>query len=96
MLLHYYKFADMAELADALDSGSSEDSLMQVQFLLSAPKLTIFLQAKTLDNAYCKAFRGLLLFYHAHKKAHKILYKYIKMQVKCKSDNQRNAWVKRY
>ena len=27
----------MAELADALDSGSSEDSLMQVQFLLSAP-----------------------------------------------------------
>ncbi len=28
----------MAELADALDSGSSEDPLMQVRFLLSAPK----------------------------------------------------------
>ena len=33
----YEAFADMAELADALDSGSSEDSLMQVRFLLSAP-----------------------------------------------------------
>ena len=30
--------ADMAELADALDSGSSEVTLMQVQFLLSAPE----------------------------------------------------------
>ena len=30
--------ADMAELADALDSGSSEGNFMQVQFLLSAPK----------------------------------------------------------
>ena len=29
--------ADMAELADALDSGSSEFTLMQVQVLLSAP-----------------------------------------------------------
>ncbi len=28
----------MAELADALDSGSSEGSLIQVQVLLSAPK----------------------------------------------------------
>ena len=27
----------MAELADALDSGSSEGSFMQVQVLLSAP-----------------------------------------------------------
>jgi hypothetical protein len=27
----------MAELADALDSGSSEGNLMQVQVLLSAP-----------------------------------------------------------
>ena len=27
----------MAELADALDSGSSEGSLIQVQVLLSAP-----------------------------------------------------------
>ena len=30
--------ADMAELADALDSGSSEFTLMQVQVLLSAPR----------------------------------------------------------
>ena len=30
----------MAELADALDSGSSEGNFMQVQFLLSAPKST--------------------------------------------------------
>ena len=31
-------FAGMAELADALDSGSSEGSLIQVQVLLPAPK----------------------------------------------------------
>ena len=31
-------FADMAELADALDSGSSEVKLIQVQVLLSAPR----------------------------------------------------------
>ena len=31
--------ADMAKLADALDSGSSELTLMQVQVLLSAPKV---------------------------------------------------------
>ena len=30
----------MAELADALDSGSSEGNFMQVQFLLSAPNST--------------------------------------------------------
>ena len=30
-------FADMAELADALDSGSSDREIVQVQFLLSAP-----------------------------------------------------------
>ncbi len=28
----------MAELADALDSGSSEGNFMQVRFLLPAPK----------------------------------------------------------
>ena len=32
------KYADMAELADALDSGSSESNFMQVRPLLSAPK----------------------------------------------------------
>ena len=31
-------YAGMAELADALDSGSSEGNFMQVQFLLPAPK----------------------------------------------------------
>ena len=33
-----YIFAGMAELADALDSGSSEGSLIQVQVLLPAPR----------------------------------------------------------
>ena len=32
-------YADMAELADALVSGTSEGSLVQVQVLLSAPSL---------------------------------------------------------
>ena len=30
-------YADMAELADALDSGSSDFTVIQVQVLLSAP-----------------------------------------------------------
>ena len=36
----------MAELADALDSGSSECKFMQVQVLLSAPKTPVFLKRK--------------------------------------------------
>ena len=36
--LFYSRQADMAELADALDSGSSECKFMQVQVLLSAPR----------------------------------------------------------
>ena len=32
------KYAVMAELADALDSGSSESNFMEVQVLLPAPK----------------------------------------------------------
>ena len=36
VLLSFY--ADMAELADALDSGSSDRKVIQVQVLLSAPK----------------------------------------------------------
>ena len=35
-----YIYADMAELADALDSGSSDFTVIQVQVLLSAPKNT--------------------------------------------------------
>ncbi len=35
----------MAELADALDSGSSGSNTMQVQFLLSAPPLKAFVYA---------------------------------------------------
>ena len=34
----YNLYAGMAELADALDSGSSEGNFMQVQFLLPAPQ----------------------------------------------------------
>ena len=34
---HTAPYADMAELADALDSGSNERKLMEVQVLLSAP-----------------------------------------------------------
>ena len=33
-------YADMAELADALDSGSSDRKVIQVQVLLSAPNNT--------------------------------------------------------
>ena len=35
----YMRYAGMAELADALDSGSSEVTFVQVQVLLPAPKL---------------------------------------------------------
>ena len=44
-------FAGMAELADALDSGSSESNFMQVQVLFPAP-------AKSLENI---EFLGLFL-----------------------------------
>ena len=33
----YFVLAGMAELADALDSGSSESNFMQVQVLFPAP-----------------------------------------------------------
>ena len=36
----YVEYAGMAELADALDSGSSEVPLVQVQVLLPAPNGT--------------------------------------------------------
>ena len=34
-------FAGMAELADALDSGSSESNFMQVQVLFPAPRMRL-------------------------------------------------------
>ncbi len=42
----------MAELADALDSGSSEISLMQVRFLLSAPKRTLAFASAFFINTF--------------------------------------------
>ena len=38
MLPFFAAYAGMAELADALDSGSSESNFMEVQVLLPAPK----------------------------------------------------------
>ena len=41
--MRFYKYADVAELADALDSGSSESNFMWVQLPSSAPRKTILL-----------------------------------------------------
>ena len=41
--LFYSKNADMAESADALDSGSSRGNSVEVQVLLSAPKFEFLL-----------------------------------------------------
>ena len=42
-MVYYKYFADMAKLADALASGASEGNFMQVQVLLSAPDIFIYL-----------------------------------------------------
>lgn len=49
-------YADMAELADALVSGTSEGSLVQVQVLLSAPN-----QSVNFDTKIALRFGGLFL-----------------------------------
>ena len=45
----------MAELADALDSGSSESNFMQVQVLFPAPRKKL---GKTLGFFFCKSGNG--------------------------------------
>ena len=57
-------FADMAESADALDSGSSESNFMEVQVLLSAPNKTdyfdrivgLFFLSKTVEKPQYSGF----------------------------------------
>ena len=44
----------MAELADALDSGSNEGSFMQVQVLLSAPESSFY---HPMEAAFFYSFR---------------------------------------
>ncbi len=56
---YYFKYADVAELADALDSGSSESNFIWVQVPSSAPKTvgmpfgipTVFNTNNTLEAA---------------------------------------------
>ena len=54
------EYADMAELADALDSGSSRGNSVQVQLLLSAPPLKAFVYA-ALSVFLCLKFSFKLL-----------------------------------
>ena len=51
------EYADMAELADALDSGSSGSNTVQVQVLLSAPNIVT--RESLLSN---RLFRGIMLY----------------------------------
>ena len=61
----------MAELADALDSGSSESNFMQVQVLLSAPTISqkidtinvfVFCDIFLPENAVFAGFSGCFRF----------------------------------
>ena len=56
-------YAGMAELADALDSGSSESNFMEVQVLLPAPP-------KSLENTeFSRLFGFLFLLLHGGRVA---------------------------
>ena len=62
----------MAELADALDSGSSDRKVMQVQLLLSAPvRVFIIALGFFFFNIYCR-----ISFFFAYESIAKQHYKY--------------------
>ena len=80
-------YAGMAELADALDSGSSEGNFMQVQFLLPAPKRETAYHADErflcymghLDISYLALMYPIFLSYFAQNRSASCVDKEIKI-----------------